>query len=147
MRGASGFNIDVEPLRQLMLTDSKGFPDDPFEPIALNGIAKALCGSNAKPGVTIFAFPGLNDHPIPDMFCRLLGDTLELAARAEARRLWKAIAHALDSSGELFTTLTTAAINDLAAIRSLHSSTESMNGFAATLAWLICTFHDVILRV
>ena len=40
-----------------------------------------------------------------------------------------------------------AAIDDFAAVGCLHSLAESMDGFAAALAWLVCAFHDVYLKV
>jgi hypothetical protein len=47
----------------------------------------------------------------------------------------------ISHSCQLVASLTAAAVDDLAAIGCFHSLAESMNSFAASFAWLICTFH------
>jgi hypothetical protein len=50
-------------------------------------------------------------------------------------------------SRQLLTSLTAAIIDNFAPIRCFHSFAKTMDGFAATLARLICTFHVFFLKV
>jgi hypothetical protein len=43
--------------------------------------------------------------------------------------------------------MTAAAIDDIAAIRRFHSFAKAMYSFAATLAWLVGTFHVITFTV